>query len=165
MSQFDELIERHRDNGLLIDANLLVLYLVGRTNKNRIPTFKRTQQYTIKDFELLDLLTRRFRKLITTPHVLTEVSNLAALHGKELSAFRTSFKNTVPQMLEFYDESRRLVEEGSFHSLGLADASINLASRRNLLVLTDDLELHVWLLKRSVDSINFNHIRTYYWDP
>ena len=111
----------------------------------------------------MDWLTASFHKLITTPHVLTEVSNLAVLHGKELSAFRTWFKNTVPQMLEFYDESRRLVEEESFHSLGLADAAINLASRHNFLVLTGDLDLHVTLRKRGVDSINFNHIRTYYW--
>ena len=127
MSQFDELVDKHRANGLLIDANLLVMYLVGRTNKDRIPTFKRTQQYTIDDFELLDLLTAEFQKLVTTPHVLTEVSNLAALYGKELRAFRTWFKNTVPQMQEFYDESRRVVEEDSFRSLGLADAAINLA--------------------------------------
>src|SRR5690349_21025753 len=100
MSQFDELIDKHRADGLLMDANLLVLYLVGRTNKGRIPTFKRTQQYTIEDFELLDLLAASFQRLVTTPHVLTEVSNLAALHGKELRAFRTWFMKTVPQMQE-----------------------------------------------------------------
>lgn len=47
MSPIEELIEKHRANGLLIDANLLILYLIGKTNKDRIPTFKRTQQYTI----------------------------------------------------------------------------------------------------------------------
>ena len=36
-----------RGSGLLVDTNLLLLYLIGRTNKNRISKFKRTQAYTI----------------------------------------------------------------------------------------------------------------------
>ncbi len=44
------LIEKHRANGLLIDTNLLVLFLVGKTNKSRILSFKRTQAYTLEDF-------------------------------------------------------------------------------------------------------------------
>jgi hypothetical protein len=65
------LIEKHRANGLLIDTNLLVLFLVGKTNKSRILSFKRTQAYTLEDFELLERLVDQFRTLITTPHVLT----------------------------------------------------------------------------------------------
>jgi hypothetical protein len=76
------LIKKHRTKGVLINANLLVLYLVGSTNKNRIPTFKRTQVYTIEDFELLQGLIAYLGDVITTPHVLTEVSNLANLHAR-----------------------------------------------------------------------------------
>ena len=39
--------------GLLIDTNLLVLFAVGSVNRGRIENFKRTRQYTIRDFELL----------------------------------------------------------------------------------------------------------------
>jgi hypothetical protein len=39
------LIKKHCAKRVLIDANLLVLYLVGSTNKSRIETFKRTQQF------------------------------------------------------------------------------------------------------------------------
>ena len=83
------LIKKHRTKGVLINANLLVLYLVGSTNKNRIPTFKRTQVYTIEDFELLQGLIAYLGDVITTPHVLTEVSNLANLHEPELKLSTT----------------------------------------------------------------------------
>jgi hypothetical protein len=36
--QVDGLISKHRTNGLLVDANLLVLYLVGKTNGESQPS-------------------------------------------------------------------------------------------------------------------------------
>ncbi|HUG81869.1 MAG TPA: hypothetical protein VML01_09410 [Bryobacterales bacterium] len=45
------LIEKHRAKGALVDANLLVLLLVGAINKQRIPKFERTQQFSIEDFD------------------------------------------------------------------------------------------------------------------
>ena len=163
MSSLDQLINKHRANGLLIDTNLLLLYLVGRTNKNRIPMFKRTQQYTIEDFELLEILISQFTALITTPHLLTELSNLATLQEPELLKLRVVFKETVEQTQEFYDESRHIVSDVAFDHLGLADAAIATLCHRNLLVLTDDLPLYVALTTRGLDAINFNHIRTYFW--
>jgi rRNA-processing protein FCF1 len=157
------LIEKHRANGLLIDTNLLILYLVGRTNKRRILTFKRTQTYAIEDFDLLERFISNFNKLITTPHVLTEVSNLASLHGKELRALRGAFRSLVEQMKEFFDESQSVVADASFDRLGLTDAAIAMIGRHNLLVLTDDLDLHTLLLRRGVDALNFNHIRPWNW--
>jgi len=158
----DQLIEKHRASGLLIDTNLLLLYLVGKTNKNRIQAFKRTRQYSVQDFDLLEILISQFTTLITTPHLLTELSNLAALQGPELSRLRTLFKETVEQTQEFYDESRRIVSDAAFSRLGLADAAIATLCRRSLLVLTDDLELYHALTTRGFDAINFNHIRTYF---
>jgi hypothetical protein len=37
------------------------------------------------------------------------------------------------------------------------------ASGSQMLVLTDDLQLHLALVNRGVDSINFNHLRTFFW--
>jgi predicted nucleic acid-binding protein len=165
VNQVDELIQKHRAGGLLVDANLLVLYLVGRTNKQRISTFKRTQMYTIEDFELLERLMAQFGSLVTTPHLLTEVSNLATLHTDELQILRRLFKETVFQMQEFYDESRSVVADAAFERLGLTDAAVATLCRRSMLVLTDDLQLYLALLDRGVDSINFNHIRTFFWQP
>jgi len=156
------LIEKHRTNGLLIDTNLLVLFLVGKTNKSRILSFKRTQAYTLEDFEVLERLVDQFRTLITTPHVLTEVSNLASLYGEELTALRLKFRLLVEQMKEFRDESQFVVGDSSFNRLGLTDAAIARISRHSLLVLTDDLDLYTILLYRGVDAVNSNHIRSWF---
>ena len=111
---------------------------------------------------LLERLVEQFRTLITTPHVLTEVSNLASLHGKDLTAFRLLFRLLVDQMKEFCDESQLVVGDSSFNRLGLTDAAIARISRHSLLVLTDDLDLYMTLLDRGVDAVNFNHIRSWF---
>jgi hypothetical protein len=42
------LIEKYQAKGVLVDTNLMVLFLVGAVNKRRIPKFRRTQDYTIE---------------------------------------------------------------------------------------------------------------------
>lgn len=61
------LIKKHQGRGALVDANLLVLLLVGAVNKQRIPKFKRTPSFTIEDFNLLIRLIDWFGKLIAHP--------------------------------------------------------------------------------------------------
>jgi len=57
---------------MLIDANLLLLLLVGRTNPERIANFKRTGgDYDVYDYELLEVVVSSIRRTLTTPHVLT----------------------------------------------------------------------------------------------
>jgi len=163
MLDAEGLIEKHRSRGALIDANLLVLYLVGKTNKRRIREFKPCDVFEIEDFDLLEALVEYLGKPITTPHVLTEVSNLAKLDGKELSAFRQRYKLLVEQMDEFYDASRVVVANEAFMPLGLTDAAIAMLQRRSLLVLTVDLRLWDTLQRRGVDAVNFNHLRALNW--
>lgn len=157
------LIEKHRSRGALIDANLLVLYLVGKTNKRRIKDFKPCDVFDLEDFDLLEALVEYLGKVFTTPHVLTEVSNLAKLHGKELSAFRQIYKLLVEQMEEFYDASREVVADAAFMPLGLTDAAIAVLQNRKLLVLTVDRGLCDTLQQRGVDAVNFLHFRGLDW--
>ena len=99
------LIQKHRSAGLLVDTNLLLLYLIGKTNPNRISNLKRTDKYSIKDFELLARFMANFRSLAVTPHILTEVSNLGNLQGKERAEFRSWFARIIEQATEYCDES------------------------------------------------------------
>lgn len=85
------LIIKHKAKGVLVDANLLVLFLVGLINKRRIPEFKRTQNFTIEDFDLLERLIAWFGKLVATPHVLSQVSDLTDLRGTERGQIRELF--------------------------------------------------------------------------
>jgi len=157
------LIGKHRTKGVLLDTNLLVLYLIGKVNPRRILNHKRTASYELNDFYLLDSLVGGFGKLITTPHLLSQTSDLAALDGEERWVSRLVFKAMIQDMDERYDQSRLVVEDPFFRLLGLADAAIAMACQNNLLVLTDDLDLHRALAERGADALNFNHVRQLAW--
>jgi hypothetical protein len=163
MNQVELLVEKHRANGLLIDTNILLVLLVGRTNRQRIPQCKRTRSYTVDEYELLEGLVSQFQMVITTPHLLTEVSNLDPLDGKERVKFQKLYRQWVASAQEFYDESRSLTADLEFDRLGLADIAISFVARKGMLVLTDDLALYGTLLARGIDAINFNHIRPSLW--
>jgi hypothetical protein len=158
------LIEKHRAKGVLVDANLLVLLLVGRVNRRWIPASKRTQNFTIEDSELLERLVAWFGKLFATPHVLSQVSDLADLPGKDLHKVRRLFRSVVEEIEETYDPSRVLVAHPLFERLGLTDAAIATVCSRGILVLTADVELQLALQHRGADALNFNHVRPLAWN-
>ena len=163
MHDASSLIEKHLTKGVLLDTNLLVLYLIGKVNPKRILNHKRTAGYEIDDFYLLDSPVGGFGKLIITPHLLSQTSDLAAFDGAERGQCRLIFKALIQAMDERYDESRFVVEDPAFSYLGLADAAIAMASQNSLLVMTDDLDLHRALTQRGADALNFNHVRQLLW--
>ena len=158
------LIEKHRARGALVDANLLVLFLVGSVNKRRIQTFKRTQNFTIEDFDLLTRLIGWFGKLFATPHVLSQASDLADLRGKERIKVRRLFKVAVEKIDESYDPSRILVAHPMFERFGLTDTAIATVCSRGILVVTADVELQLEVQQRGADALNFNHVRPLGWN-
>ena len=125
--------------GILIDTNLLVLFVVGRVNRARIETFKRTRQYTLADYNLLVWALAQFTVVYTVPHILAEVSNLTDLAGFE----------------GFH--ARRILRQ---ERLGLVDAVIGEAARAHHCgVLTDDFALYQLLSRESVSVVSFSQLR------
>jgi hypothetical protein len=157
------LIKKYQSKGVLVDSNLLVLFLVGTVNRRRILDFKRTQSFTIEDFDLLADLIGWFGRLIATPHVLTQVSDLADLRGKERREIRQLFRAVVEQIEEPYDQSRALVADPLFERLGLTDTAIATVCCRGILVLTADVHLQLAIQRRGADALNFNHVRQLSW--
>lgn len=153
------LIKRHRAKGVLVDTNLLVLFLVGLVNRRRILNFKRTSGFTLADYDLLLRILEWFGNLIVKPHILSQVSDLIDLSGRELTMVRDSFKLLVERADERYDASKSIVSDSAFASLGLADAAIVALCSRGLLVLTTDAKLHPTLQTRGIDALNFNRLR------
>ncbi|SRR6266446_990174 len=157
-----QLIGKYRASGLLIDTNLLVGLVVGLLDRKLIETNRAAiRPLTESDFDLLVAFANRFQRLITTPHILTELSNLTGklpshLHSnvrmviKRLVLDRTSEENVSAAMI---------VEHDLFSRFGVADTAIHLIAPNKYLVLTDEFALAQTLAKRGVDVINFNHIR------
>jgi hypothetical protein len=50
---FDSLILRYSQKGVLVDTNILLLYFVGKVNRERVARFKRTEQFLPEDFDIL----------------------------------------------------------------------------------------------------------------
>ncbi len=158
------LINRYRQRGVLIDTNILLLYFVGSFSENLIPVFKRTMQFTIEDYHLLLRLIGQFRARITTPSILTEVSNLSGQLNQSLhAAYFQKFAEHLTLLEEHYIESRKVTTHQYFTKLGLTDAGIFTVVKGKYLVLTADFPLSQSLRKEGIACLNFNHIRTLGW--
>lgn len=158
------LINKYRSRGGLIDTNLLVLLLVRTVEKKQIGRFKRTQNFAIEDYEVLARLAGVLGRLFTTPHVLSQVSDLTDMSDQHLARARALFSTAVEQMEEFYTPSKDLVRHDLFDRLGLTDAAIATVCSKGILVVTADLDLHIALQNRGADSLNFNHVRAMGWN-
>jgi rRNA-processing protein FCF1 len=148
--------------GLLIDSNLLLLLFVGLRDRNRIQKFKRTAQFTIRDFERLAAFIKRFKEVVTTPSILTEVSNLLGQLPDSLKhSFYQHFAQAMKNMHEQYTPSQELGNEKAFPRFGLTDTAILQAASAKYLVLTDDLRLAQHLISQNITVINFNQLRAF----
>lgn len=157
------LIESYRYKGILIDTNILLLWLVGSVNRQRISKFNRTQQFAAEDYDiLLRLLEYFFPKIITTPNILTEVNSLANQLGEpERSQCFEKLSEVAIELKEYHIKSVVAVSVSSFTRFGLTDCGILELARDRYLVLTDDFKLARHLQSSNVDVINFNHLRNY----
>jgi hypothetical protein len=103
-----------------------------------------------------------FKEVVTTPSILTEVSNLLGqLPDKLRCSFYQHFAYGLKNLDEHYTPSRELGDEKGFPKFGLTDMAILHAASGKYLVLTDDLHLAQYLEGLNIDVINFNHLRTF----
>jgi rRNA-processing protein FCF1 len=162
-SRGTELSTVPRNRGILIDSNLLLLFFVGLHDRTWIARFKRTAQFTAEDFERLSAFINRFKEIVTTPSILTEVSNLLGQLPEGLTySFRHHFARGLKNLKEQYTTSCELGEAKIFPKFGLTDTSILLAANGKYVVLTDDFHLAQYLEAQNIDVINFNHVRKFY---
>lgn len=158
------LIERHRSGGVLVDTNILLLYFVGSYNRELIPRFKRTVQFTVEDYDLLVRLLSCFARIVTTPNVLTEVNSLSGQMGEPAkTAYFEQFARGIATLDEQYVASAAGCQLDEFPRLGLTDSGILHLAGGRYLVLSDDFKLCRFLESAGVDALNFNHIRRIAW--
>lgn len=162
-SHIEQLLVEYRTKGVLVDTNLLLLYVVGVYDPSRIEQWNRTSAFTEDDFELLDRLLHQFQTVATTPHVLTEVSNfLGHLEDPRRGCIEV-FRRLIPELDETHRASEELCEHRYFRQFRLTDTGIAEISEDTYLVVTDDLPLYHALANDEQAVINFNHLRTANW--
>jgi len=146
---------------VLIDANLLTLWIVGEVSKDEVLRNRRTKRYSIEDHQILARYLIRFSRVMILPNIATETSNLiGALSGDYLKKARAILAAGLNVWNESYIQSASASKEPDFNRLGLTDAAILISATRETEVLTDDLDLYLSLSRRRIPVTNFTHLRT-----
>lgn len=164
MNSLKSLIERYRRNGLLIDTNLLLLFFIGLFDTQKLSSFKCVQKFTVDDYLLLVEFSNRFERIVTTPNILTEVSNLSGqVNGKLKQNYFATFATKIDLLDECYVQSTEVGRAPEFVQFGITDVGIQQLANKTYLVLTDDFRLSQYLQSQSIDTINFAHLQNYEW--
>jgi hypothetical protein len=137
-----------------------MLYFVGEFDREQIPKLRRTKKFIITDYLLIKAFFDLFAVKVTTPNILTEVSNLS---GDIPYNFRNEFfcrlRANFALLDEHYITSNIAVDSQTFTKFGLTDSIIAKLAPQQYLVVTDDFPLSNYLNSIRVDAINFNHLR------
>jgi len=160
----DLLIGRFLTKGLLIDSNLALLYLVGSHDLPLIGDgkYNKLSKYVVEDYKILVRLKKGFKKAVTTPHVLTEVSNLANdLPEQTKAECLKQFYATFVEIDELTIPSMEAAQRPEFPFLGLTDSALAHVSQQYLIV-TDDARLVKKMNESGLEALNFNHLRLSY---
>ena len=148
--------------GLVVDTNLLLLYLVGLHDPGRIETFKRTRAYSVDDFDLLVYIISQFGGFSTTPNIITEVSNLVEGVEYDDVPLLTVLRDKIIYREEHYVESRIILSntDETFVKFGVSDTVLYHLAQANYLILTVDLPLWAFLQNKGLSALNFNNLRS-----
>ena len=164
MTLEEELFSRHIGKSIALDSNLLLVLIAGSMGAQLFKSFKRVSGYRMEDYELLVRLLGSFSVLITTPQVLTEVSNLAnGLRESYRYDWNTHFAALVGSeknigVREQWNPAAELALKPDFLPFGLTDtALVELASQA--LVVTEDYRLSGSLKTRGIPVLNFGDLR------
>lgn len=124
---------------VFVDSNAFIILIIGLMDLNLLATHKRTSIYEAKDFETLLAFIESFDKIITTPHVLTEVDNLLNdFSGNQKYPYIKTITELVKLTSEKYIRSIDVIDDHHFFELGLSDSIIlHLRSEYDLLITAD----------------------------
>ena len=129
--------------GYFIDTNLFLLLIVGHVDRRKIG-MRRLRSYTMEDY---DILRRNFinkvDKLLVTPNILTETSNLLRQiesGSRMLDMLQSVIKS--PLIKEIPTVSKLVSCRKEFNRLGLTDTALLEVITPKTPLITDDLILY-----------------------
>ena len=151
------LIEKYRSKGLLLDSNLLLLYLVGSVDSSLVGNgqYNKLSSFRVQELITLRQLISVFNHLLTTSHILAEVSNLVGrLHDAGKSRVFKAFAGTLQIFDERQISSYHVAGRQEFPYLGLTDSVLAELSHEFLIVSNDG---------RMVNILRANGIEALKW--
>lgn len=148
-------------SGCFIDANLLVLLVVGGAGRGLISKHRRLQNFSEKDYEILLELIARFNRVYVTPNTLTETSNLLYQHKEpERSQLFERLRIVIEDSKEVIIASADASNNEVFTRLGLTDAVLLETVTEETPLVTVDLSLYLAASAKGQGmAVNFTHYR------
>jgi hypothetical protein len=175
LSDLQALVRKHQA-GVLLDTNVLLLHLARLVSLEFAQRWKRTQfpvpfgkvpvydtaeQYADVLLEVLTEAKRCNIPVITTPQVLTEVSNFVNGDAKtaDEKLLQQLFNEFATENEERFVEAKLAAKDEQFNRLGLSDISLILLGVRSHkpLVITLDALLCLELERRQHPVANLTH--------
>jgi hypothetical protein len=144
---------------IVVDANLLLLFVVGSAERQLITKHKRLKEYTEHDYDILRYSLTTATLVVVTPNVLTETSNLACQIGEPAkSRILAVFRTIIHQLDEQPISSQQASNQPEFLRLGLTDAGLLESLSSSTTLLTADLDLYIAAHSRGYSAVNFRHL-------
>ncbi len=145
---------------LLLDTNVLVLWIAGNLQPSLIGQHRRLREYDDDDFTIVDELARQYDNHISTPHILTEVSNLLGAGPQQMVAGGTDILNTyIARLDEIYTPAKTLAVMPEMVALGLADTAVFHLGAAGIQIISMDFHLCNRLQQKGVSAVNPRHFR------
>ena len=145
---------------IALDANLIVLLVVGLTDETYIEKHKRLKAFMIADYKLLLSTIKTGAQIVVTPNALSEASNLLRQIAEPAKGqIGVVFKRLVKNTKEIYVASAPATEREEFLRLGLSDSALLEVAKDEVVILSTDLDLCVAAEMAGYDVVNFNHLR------
>jgi len=145
---------------LALDTNLLLVLVVGLSDRNLVGKVKRTRPFEPEDYDLLLEVIARFDQLIVTPHVFAETSNLL---GQDDDPRCRTLRSKLGELMSLHDEQHvpaiTVSQHPDFLRLGVADCGMLSLLDDATVLLTADLALYLAAAQRDPNSMNFTHLR------
>lgn len=146
---------------IVLDSNLLLLYVVGLASRDTIATHKGLKAFSVQDFDLLANMLKVAATVILTPNTVTETSNLLDRVKNPEQRLRANyvFKRLLALVGERYVPSATAYERPECNFLGVSDCVMLQLSLEGAVLLTSDLDLFLAATRNKYPAINFNHHR------
>ena len=157
LERASDLLGRYRGRGVLLDANVLVVYVVASVDRRLVGRLKATKDYRGRDAALLSAIVASAGRLVTTPHVLTEVNGLLNIGGPDRHRVLGALAEVTGKAEEVYRAARRVSADSAFRRLGLTDAAILDLAAGGPLVVSADGDLCNELLSRGAGALHYNN--------
>ena len=143
---------------VFIDTNLIVLLVVGSVDRRLINTHRRTRTFQSEDYDRLVNMIGPNRRVLVTPNVLTEASNL--LKNSQDIRFLEKLRELIECSQEIVVTSTTAARNKGFIRLGLTDASLLEVVSAERPLITVDLALFTAASQKGQEAaFNFTYIQ------